>query len=416
MRKCLPLLSLFTGLLLTTHIDAQRADRTAFAITDVKDQYGNWVYLRQLNMETGQFSDALLNGSNNQQVAYDAATKKQISSFSSEVADRGFSTQPAFNSGVAALAYDKKNNRLWYTPMFIDQLRYIDLKTMKVYYVTDNILTGITKKSPDQGNIITRMVIAADGNGYAMTNDGMHFLQFTTGKKIKITDLGQLADDPANKGLSVHNSCSSFGGDMIADDNGNLIVFSARNHVFKINVESKVATHLGNIKDLPANFTVNGVAVTNDNKIIAGSAMESSSYYYIDMKTLTATPYTIQGTVWHSSDLASSNLLATRTAGKGSEFSPLPVFETGSSKISIYPNPVTENQFAVRFADLEEGNYMIVVTDVNGRQILQQPVNVSSEGQIQQVNLEKTSAKGVYLVQVMNKENKSVFTSKVLVQ
>ena len=80
--------------------------------------------------------------------------------------------------------YDKKNNRLYYTPMFIDQLRYIDLKTMKVFYVADRAFTGKPQKSSDQGNIVTRMVIASDGNGYAMTNDGTQLIQFSTGKKM----------------------------------------------------------------------------------------------------------------------------------------------------------------------------------------------------------------------------------------
>src|SRR5436189_2828650 len=106
--------------------------------------------------------------------------------------------QAPFSTGVAAMAYDKKNNRLYFTPMFIDQLRYVDLKTMKVFYVTDLAFTGMPQKSSDQGNVVTRMVIASDGNGYAMTNDGAHLIRFTTGKKLAIADLGALVDDPSN--------------------------------------------------------------------------------------------------------------------------------------------------------------------------------------------------------------------------
>lgn len=36
--------------------------------------------------------------------------------------------QAPFATGVAAAAFDKKHNRLYYTPMFVDQLRYIDLR------------------------------------------------------------------------------------------------------------------------------------------------------------------------------------------------------------------------------------------------------------------------------------------------
>ena len=147
--------------------------------------------------------------------------------------------QPAFSSGVAAMAYDKKNHRLWYTPMFIDQLRYIDLRTMKVYYYSSQDFTGMVKKSADQGNIITRMTIGNDGNGYAMTNDGAHLVRFTTGKYLTVTDLGMLADAPTNKGLSIHSACGSFGGDMIADNDGNLFVFSALNQIFKNKYRNK---------------------------------------------------------------------------------------------------------------------------------------------------------------------------------
>ncbi len=419
MRKSLPTVSFLLAVtFLSTFATAQQADRIAYAITDVSQQNANWVYLRQFNMETGTFSNTLLNGVADDQVVFDAATKKQIESFSQTIADRGYNPRPAFNSGVAALAFDKKNNRLWFTPMFIDQLRYIDLKTMKVFYVTDQALTGITQKSSDQGNIVTRMVIASDGNGYAMTNDGMHLIQFTTGKKTTITDMGSLVDDQANKGVSVHNSCSSFGGDMIADDDNNLYIFSARNHVFKINVESKVATHLGVISGLPNGFTVNGAAINENNKVIAGSAAEATSYFYIDMKTLVATPYKIEGTVLHSSDLASSNLLISgnRPQGTVTDVIGRNVPTIGSDKISIYPNPVTDNQFAIQFTQLDAGKYTVLVTDAMGRQVIQRQVNLSGDNQTQQMKLNAGTSRGVYLVKVSDPSNKIVFSTKVVLQ
>lgn len=419
MRKSLPFVSLLSGALFTSVVAfSQQSSRIAWATTDVQQQNGNWVYLRQLNMESGQFSDILLNGLADNQVVYDAATKKPLDVIDPKIADRGYSPRPAFNSGVAALALDKKNNRLWFTPMFIDQLRYIDLKTMKVYYVTDNALTGITQKSSDQGNIVTRMVIASDGKGYAMTNDATHLIQFSTGKNIAITDLGSMVDDQANKGISIHNSCSSFGGDIIADDDGNLFVFSARNHVFKINTETKVATHLGSVSGLPAGFTINGAAVTADNKVIVASAMESGSYFYVDMKSLASSPYAIQGTVWHSSDLASSNLLASGKKGGAvatdviGKITPLP----GSDKISIYPNPVTNNQFAVQFTQLDAGNYTIIVTDVMGRQVIQQQVSLGGDNQTQLIKFNSTTSRGVYLVKVVDQNSRAVYSNKVVLQ
>jgi hypothetical protein len=419
MRKSLSFVSLLLGtILLSTFIQGQSSDRFAYAVTDVQEQNSNWSFLRKLNLQTGEYSSVLLNGNDASLLAYDAASKKQ---FTAPLTDARFGNlvNAAFGTGVAAAAYDKKNNRLYYTPMFIDQLRYVDMKTMKVFFVTDQAFTGMTQKSSDQGNIVTRMVIAADGNGYAMTNDGTQLIQFTTGKKLKIADLGSLVDDPANKGISIHNSCSSFGGDMIADDNGGLYVFTARNHVFKIDIETRVATHLAVIAGLPANFTINGAAVNENNQIVVGSAVEALSCFIVDTKTWAAVPYKIAGTVWHSSDLANSNLLVSGNRPKPTTSEVISrniPANTGADKIQIYPNPVTNNQFVVQFNQLETGNYILQVTDVMGRQVVQRAVNVSGDNQTQNINLNPSASKGIYLVKVTDTNSKAVYSTKIVVQ
>jgi hypothetical protein len=417
MRKSLPFVSLLLGtVLVATVVSAQKADRFAYSMTDVPQQNGNWIYLRILNLETGNFSAPLINGTTEKQVAFDAFSKKQITDIG--INKMGFSEQPAFNSGVAALAFDSKHNRVYYTPMFIDQLRYIDVKTQQVYYVTVPF-SNKPQKSSDQGNIITRMVIAADGNGYAMTNDATQLLQFTTGKKPQIVDLGSLVDDPSNKGISIHNSCSSFGGDMIADDDGNLYVFSARNHVFKVNIESRVATHLGVISGLPNGFTVNGAAVDANNNVVVGSAMESTSLFVVNTKSWAASPLKTDGAVFHTSDLGNSNLLA---SGKNTKSNNIDLISKnvpsiiGDSKISIFPNPVTNNQFTIQFNDLAAGSYTVQVTDVTGRQVSKQVVNVSGDNQTQVMRLAASNGKGVYLVKITDPNSKSVFSTKIVVQ
>jgi hypothetical protein len=419
MRKSLPFLSILAGItFITMPATAQQKDQFTYAITDINPQGGaNWAFLRKLNLQTGEYSQVILSGDNATMPAYDAITKKQ---FTQELKDPqyGIVTNAAFSSGVAAMAYDKKNNRLYYTPMLIDQLRYLDLKTMKVYFVADRSFTGKPQKSPDQGNIVTRMVIAADGNGYAMTNDGTQLIRFSIGKKLDITDLGSIVDDPANNGISIHNSCSSFGGDMIADDNGNLYVFSARNHVFKVNIESKVATHLGVINGLPNGFTVNGAAVNEDNLVVVSSAMQSSSYFTVNPKTLAASPYAIKGTVWQSSDLANSNLYVSgsRPSAVTTDVITSKTTIINDNKISIYPNPVTNNQFTLQFNQLEVGKYSLQITDVMGRQIKQQDISINGENQSQNINLGAATSKGVYLVNVTDATSKTVFSTKLVIQ
>src|SRR5690349_17160171 len=109
-----------------------------------------------------------------------------------------------FSTNSAAMAYDKKHERLYYTPMGINQLRFIDLKSGKIYYFEDESF-GKVSGLGDAANQITRMVIASDGNGYALTNDGNNLIRFTTGKNPEITELGPVSDeDPAAK-VSVHS-------------------------------------------------------------------------------------------------------------------------------------------------------------------------------------------------------------------
>src|SRR5258708_31025307 len=168
MRKNLRYSTLTLGAALLIGSFTQAQDRFAYAITDVTQNTAAWTVLRKLNLQTGIYTDALLNGVDAKQVAYDAVSKKQIDA-NTDARYANYSPIP-FSTGVAAIAYDKKNNRLYYTPMFIDQLRYIDLKTMKLYYVTDQSFTGVANTHNDEANVVTRMAITPDGYGYAITN------------------------------------------------------------------------------------------------------------------------------------------------------------------------------------------------------------------------------------------------------
>ena len=410
MRKNLLLIcSLFFTLLNTAY---SQTDRFAYVITDnVKDGI-NWNVLRKIDLQSNTYSDVLLNGSDVKQLPYDASTKKQ---FNTPFSDDRFGTvaNAAFGTGVAAIAYDRKNSRLYYTPMFVDQLRYIDLKTMKVYFINTPANEALKVKAADQSNIITRMTIANDGNGYALSNDGNHLLRFTTGKNITITDLGAVVDDQANKTISVHNSCSSYGGDMIADDDDNLYVFSARNNVFKININNKIATHLGAINGLPADFTTNGAAVGTDNKIVIVSATNSGAMYKLDNSNWNATP--IESSIaWRSSDLANSNLLATRrSATIPSVLAALP--NTLDTRIGLFPNPTVQKQFTVQF-NQPEGNYTILVSDVLGRQAIRSVARVNGKGQTESIQLPENTKRGVYLVKVVDQNSATIFSKKIVVQ
>jgi hypothetical protein len=416
MRRILPS-ALFCAFAFTaTQLCAQ--DHFAFAITDLTKEGAGWNALRKLDLSTGQYSNVLLNGSESSATVFDAQTKKPLTL--APDARYGTMLQSPFSTGVAAAAYDRKHNRLYFTPMFVDQLRYIDLKTMKVYYVAGQAFAGMGNMHNDEAKIITRMVIAPDGNGYAISNDGNTFIRFSTGKKPTIEQLGALVDDPANNGISVHNRCTSFGGDMVADDRGNFYIISARNHVFRVNAETKTATHVAGITKLPSNFTVNGAVVDAEGALLVSSAVDGSAYYVVNTKDWSAAPYQTAAGIYRSSDLANSNFLATQTTTR-SELKNVQIAKSNlenkyTGQISVYPNPVTDNNITLSFARIPAGDYTLELTDIVGRRVMQQRVVVQGEGQTQNIALKASDARGTYLLRIVDRSKQTVFSQKVLVQ
>ncbi|MFN2440215.1 MAG: T9SS type A sorting domain-containing protein [Chitinophagaceae bacterium] len=413
MRRALPFVFLFAIAFSFCVITNAQNDRFAYAITDLTKEGSGWNALRKLDLKTGEYSDILLNGADAKTAVYHAVSRKIMV----QQADARFGTllQAPFSTGVAAAAYDRKNNRLYFTPMFIDQLRYIDLKTMKVYYVADEAFTKFGDMHNDQAKCITRMVIAPDGNGYAISNDGNTVIKFSTGKKTTIQQLGSLIDDPANKTTSIHNSCTSYGGDMIADDKGNLYIMSARNQVFKVNIETKVATYLGGIKGLPANFTVNGAVVDGEGNLLVSSAIDGNAYYVVNPKSWEASVYGTKA-VYRSSDLANSNYLST-VSNRFTTIETIMAKTSALSKlIQVYPNPLTNDYFTLQFNKVPVGDYIVELTDVMGRSIMQKRITVNHEYGSENISLSSTNAKGVYLVKVADKNKKAQFEQKVLIQ
>ena len=422
MRRVLPLALLPAFALYTSNIQAQN-DRFAYAITDLTKEGASWNALRKLDLKTGQYSDILLNGNDQNTALFDASSRKPLSN--KVDAKWGTLLQTPFGTGVAAAAYDKKHNRLYFTPMFVDQLRYIDLKTMKVYSVTEQAFTKFGNMHNDEGKIITRMVINPDGVGYAISNDGETFIRFSTGKKTTtIEHLGALVDDPANSATSIHNKCSSYGGDMISDDKGNLYIISARNNVFRVNTETKVATLLGYIKGLDANFTVNGAVVDGDGQLLVSSAVFANSYYIVNPSDWSARAYPAANGIFRSSDLANSNFLASpkKDSYKPVTLSPVEIqkmirpTDKFANLIGVYPNPVTTSQITVQFSKVPAGNYTVELRDVLGRSVFQSRVVINGESQTQTFQLDPANAKGIYMIKVFDFARQSVFTQKVVVQ
>ncbi len=401
-----------TILATTTLISLQNfaQDRFAYAITDQQPNTAGWTVIRKVNTQTGEFGDVLLNGFDGNKIPMDATSKKALNNSG----ENAYQYLP-FSTGVAAMAYDKKNDRLYYTPMFLDQLRYVDLKTMQVYYVTTQTFSKLGNLHNSESKIVSRMVITESGDGYAISNDGYTFIHFTTGKKPQTEVLGSLTDDPSNKDVSVHTKCTGWGGDLIADNEGKLYLLSAHNNIFKIDPDTKVAKHIATISGLPEYFTTNGAVVTEDQQLLVASQFYNKAWYTVNPKDWTATEYKTPAGVYLSSDLANSNVLNTRK--NPTTIATIENAATAANNnVQVYPNPVINHQFNVQLSNLASGDYTIELNDVNGKLVLSKKVNINGKVQLQNVQLNGGTANGIYLVKVVDASGKQVYTQKIVLQ
>jgi hypothetical protein len=460
MKKILLLLVMISVITVAFAQKRKKAEQplTGYAITAVEKGGRSWKEVRLVNITTGeeirsiyqskQEIEALNARTGNPIVKKDMTVAKapvrKVVNLDQELAvangspvrvrtvvvnNGGHQYDKPFATNSAAMAYDKKHERLYYTPMGINQLRYIDLKSNKIYYF-ENEPFGTVSSPGDGANQICRMVIASDGHGYALTNDGNHLIRFTTGKEPVITDLGALTDDASNGNFSVH-SRKGYGGDMIADASGNLYVLTANRNVFKVSIESKVATYLGAIKGLPDGFSTNGAMVEEGSKVIVASSESAIGYFRFDLTTMQAEKVSTNESVFNASDLANERLaFAKKKKDKKNEEEPKPqqqVTEEVTKKsplqnsienngIAIYPNPATTGFVKVSFTNQPVGRYSLDLLDVTGKLIQTKEVNIRNTMQIEEVRIPKTLSAGSYLLKITGITNSVSFTNKIVVQ
>ncbi len=357
-------------------------DHFAYAITSVNKGGSEWVALRKLDTRTGEFSSILRN---------------------------------VQDSSVAAIAYDRKANRLYYTPMNIDQLHYIDLSTMETFAVPDQFFSKAGKYDLKNTGPVNRMVIAPDEFGYTITNDGNHLIRFTTNGSPIITDMGDLMDDPQNKEMTIHSICANSGGDMVADDNGHLYLITGSNKVFKVDIATKMTSYLGTVSGLPQKFTTSGVAVTENGKqLIVTSTVYTDTYFLIDPATWNATPSQATHELFESADLANSNVLYTNTPGYSDLF--IGKSDENLKKIKIYPNPVMDDIVSLQFNELQPGNYTIQLADVVGRIVIQQKTTIIGNTQTEIIHIPPDATQGFYYIRILDEKNNEVGTKKLVVE
>lgn len=398
----------FIALLLTQNITAQKS-RT-YAVTGVTKGDLNWTVIRQIDLSTGAVVKDIYLPSTSHLQRLDARTGVQLQNINIQDNATLREYNPSVSDGglIAATALDAKNNRLYFTPLMGNDLRYIDLNSneLKIYYVRDQMLRQFTPKEGEADNI-TRMAFSSDGIGYALTNDGNHLIQFTSGKDIAITDLGSLKDGKNNGKTTIHEEYTNWGGDMVADAFGNLYLFTVKSNVFKINPKSLVADFIGTIKNLPTDYSVNGAAVNDDGNVVISSSLQANAYYKVNLSTLDASQINNDNGVFNASDFANENLAFQNKK----DVTP----EAASDKfVTVYPNPVVNNQVMLYFNKPLTGKFNIAFNDVNGKKIAAELITFNAQ-QTHKMLLPSSTASGAYMISVVDEHNKT-HTAKLIVQ
>ncbi len=390
-----------------------------FVVTDQKAGGTSWTMVRKTNLQhnEGTYHELLNN------LTIDAPKTKMSEGNAGMVQARIGAANSLDNPqfpGIAALAYDRQHNRLYFSTMYGGDMRFINLASgQKDSYQSIgniyNVLMPEGRKSPvssqNQGPVITRMTQGNDGYIYGLSNDGEQFFKVGTHKNAGIEKLGRLIDDGDGSTVSVHASCTSWGGDLVAGADGNLYLFSMYQHAFKINPTTRMATYLGKVEGLPANFTLNGAAVDAEGQLILSSAAVSDQYAIVkDISNLKADMKLSSG--WfNTSDLASGHLLFATNSVKNEFFTE----PTGKLLADVFPNPVQNGQMIVHFKTGQVGKYGLDLLDVGGGSKMQSQVQLN--GQAQRVTLRTASlAKGMYLLRILNADKMEVQTVKVLLQ
>jgi Secretion system C-terminal sorting domain len=425
-------LSFTLFLFLTVIFKGFSQESRAFAITGQANANFNWTDIRVLDMATGNTSSTLFENGKTKFSFTDAETRKAVDKFilqssPSAVQQTGTGVTPAvaFSNPSptmlmsAAAAYDKRHDKLFFASMRTGQLIWLDLRSNLAapsFYTIQKTLVNNADYNDEALNI-TRMTIGADGNGYALTNDGNHLVRFTTGSKTIISDLGNLIDAASNNGISVHNRCSSWGGDMVADAFGSLYLFTASRNVFVIEPETRIATYKGTLLNLSPSYTVNGAAVINDNSVIVSSANTFEGFYSVNVKDLSATKLVTKGQVYNASDLASCNLLHQAEKQNSVGAPALTTSEViGNRLISIFPNPVSNGQVRITFDGNASGKYKVALTDLQGRFIDSKDVYIKGAGQVETFQLRNKQATGVYMIKITDAANKAIFSDKLIIE
>ncbi|MFV0305320.1 MAG: hypothetical protein ACK5IC_07565 [Moheibacter sp.] len=258
------------------------------------------------------------------------------------------------------------------------------------FYSIENSLVD----TKSQGTYYARMTTGSDGYMYALNNAGTELLKISSNGSIQ--NLGAV-NGILSKVTEFESEVFVYGGDMIADAFGDLYVISAKGLVFKIELAKMNANYLGEIKNLPQGYTVNGAAVTQDGKILLGTT-SSNGFYTMDINTLEATFKADYNLPIY--DLASPYFL------RQDELNSIV-----TSNYSLYPTVVKTKELNIISKANQKEVLAISIWNINNKQVYSNTLNVKSVGDYK-INLKGTLQPGIYVLKATNQNGNEVINTK----
>ncbi len=370
------------------------AQHDIYALTGKSAQQIHFNDLRSLHVDSGTPGTVLL------------SAEADVSVFSQNIKSMVKESRQSLHHvqapAMAALAYSKSGHELIFSPMYSSNIYVMNGKTRQITLVEN---TAVKTTACDLNSHITRMTAGSDGNIYALNNAGTQLIKISKENgRYAVTDLGAVKGTAAGPEESLATVQVGFGGDMVADAQGNLYVFSASGNVFKLSLQSMTSAFVGKITGLPEGYSLNGAAVTSDGSVIIGSA-KSEGFYKVNFDGLSAN--SVKGGLQYPVyDLASAHLLK-----ESSKSNP----ESAIAGIEVYPTRVTSGELYVRIADPTVTTALINLYDSSGTKVLSKMVRNSPASDTAALNVANLK-KGLYIVSVNSEKGEQLYSVKILIE
>ena len=306
-------------------------------------------------------------------------------------------------------------NRVWYinatdttaaSRNVTMRLFYVDRPQGSNFPVDQNEIEGAPSIAFDYNN---SMLVERD---YASTDP--NFIAFASGADVQHFPLGSYNMQEVYAQYSVgispnvvgsKNGINLFNRFSISNPGGIILPLTVVNFTAYLKDENVLTgwTSLSekNIQHYEIQRSTNGTDfITIGSKAALDNGLPSINYSFIDQNPLT-------GNNFYRIKIIADNGHVNYTSVQ------LVIVSNIAAGISIFPDPVTNNQFSLQMNNMPPGKYEMQIHNTLGQIILSKEINITGTSFSHQILLPAALAKGEYFIKIWNNE---LFTKKIIVE